>query len=227
MRHLSERAINYLQKLDRDKDAIVDRKQIEQYFQQQGVPIFDPVVDFGVSYSGFTFKSKTKKSDSFSSFLVWMDDIKLNRQFNFEKQDNGYLFYCGQHETAQFYFYIDQEGQFCSNGHKGANILSSTFDVEVEQYAYKDGLNGWIEYPYFYNLINTDALQLKLASSFDTILECTDIYNRWFSNDNIIIQKGIWLDNPTSYLHFYGKTNDIVEKIVDELKKNEIIKTAS
>ena len=223
MRNLTSRALNYLKSLQRDPAAVTDKLEIEHYFLSQNIPIFESVIDFGVRYSGVTLQAKNKKKDSFSALLVSSQDIETNRKYDFEKEGENFLFYCGNHETAQFYFYLNQLGQFCSDGYTGANVLSSTFELKVEQYAYRNNLVEWIESPY-YDLGETKELESILKSGFEIIPECSDDYNGWFVGDNIIIQKGVWLHGPTSYLHFFGKTNAALDKIVNHSENAGVIR---
>ena len=225
MRKLTPRASNYLQNMQRDTDAVTDKEVLEQFFSSQNLPLFEPVIDFGVRYSGFTLRTKTKKRDAFSALLVSSQDVKSNRQYDFEKEGETFLFYCGNHETAPFYFYINQLGQFCSDGNTGANVLSSSFEIEVEQYAYKSELLDWIESPY-YELGETAELERTLKSEFEIISECSDDYNGWFVSDKVIIQKGIWLHEPCHYLQFFGKTNAALDKITNHLENAAVITVA-
>ena len=223
MRKLTPRASNYLQSLQRDKDAVTDKEVLEQFFSSQNLPLFEPVIDFGVSYSGFTLRTKRKKRDAFSALLVSSRDVKTNGQYDFEKEGETFLFYCGNHETAQFYFYINQLGHFCSDGYTGVNVISSSFELEVEQYAYKSELLDWIESPY-YDLGETAELERTLNSEFEKVAECSDDYNAWFVSDKIIIQKGIWLQEPSYYLHLFSKSNAALDKITNHLENAAVIK---
>jgi hypothetical protein len=223
MRNLTTRATNYLKTLLRDPDAVTDRTDLENFFIGQDIPLFEPVIDFGVRYSGFTLQTKAKKRDAFSALLVSSQDIAANKPYDFEREGESYLFYCGNHETAQFYFYINQLGQFCSDGYKGANVLSSSFELEVEQYAYRNELSDWLESP-FYELGQTIKLEKTLKAEFEILAECSDEYNSWFASDNIVIQKGVWLHEPSYYLHFFGKTNDAINNIVSHFQNAGIIR---
>ncbi|WP_153799351.1 hypothetical protein [Foetidibacter luteolus] len=223
MRQLTERALNYLHGLKRNKDAVTNRNELESFFLNQNIPVFEPVINYGVSFSGFTFRTKLRKGDAFSTFLVLLQDIESGKPFEFEKEQGKFLFYCGDHETAQFWFYIDQDGQFCSDGYSGANVLSSSFEVKVEQYAFKNCLLGWIEHPYYYELKDLDSLLLALTNHFDVINECTDGYNSWFRSDNLIVQIGIWLHEQSYFVHFYGKSGEALAKFIADLEGEKII----
>lgn len=222
MKKLSPRASNYLKNSYRDPNAIIDRTTLVNFFAIQEIPIFEPVIDFGMQYSGFILQTKTKKSDTFSAMLVSTQDIDGNNSFDYERQGENYLFCCGSHDTAQFNFYINQFGQFCSDGYKGGNILSSSFKIEIEQYALRDELSDWKESPY-YELEQNNDLDIFLNGEFEIIQECSDSYNSWFASDNIIIQKGVWLHEPSSYLHFWGKSNDEIKFFVNNFQSAGII----
>jgi hypothetical protein len=223
MRNLTTRASNYLKTLPRDPDAVTDRTELEDFFIGQNIPLFEPVVDFGVRYSGFTLQTKAKKRDAFSASLVSSQNLKKNQPYEFEREGENYLFFCGNHETAQFYFYIDQLGQFCSGSHTEANVLSSSFEIEVEQYAYRNEISEWIESP-FYAPEQTIDLDKILSAEFEIVPECSDGYNSWFVSDTIVIQRGVWLHGPSYYLHFFGKTNNAIDTIVNHFQNAGIIR---
>jgi hypothetical protein len=227
MRNLTTRASNFLKSLIRDTDAVIDRTELENFFINQNIPLFEPVIEFGVRYSGFTLRTKTNKKDAFKALLVSTQDLKTIKQYDFEKEGEQYLFFCGNHETAQFYFYIDQFGQFCSDGYTGANVLSSSFEIEVEQYAFRNELDGWKEHPYYYELCDNTELEKTLGTNFGIVHECSDNYNGWFLSEDIIVQRGIWLHEPSTYLHFWGKKDETLQKFVNHLKTSKIIQTSS
>jgi len=223
----SNKAYKYLDTLSRDKDFLItDRQLIIDYLKGQNIQPFDKIVQFQMDFSGLQLTITDKSNSTFSATLFSTADIKQNKPIDTMEIDGQLYFYCGDHETAQFWFVIGANGQICThdNNNGTVNVISSSFEKFVETYAFEDllGQNKKYEHPYYYNLIDNSNFELftKGFFSHDT---ANDNYNKWLSDDKMVIHKGIWYDRPSFYVHVYGDDSKHCETFIQNLKDNQII----
>ncbi len=139
----STKAYKYFGKLYRDDDYILPYKnELIKYFSEQNVPVFEKVVDFQMEYSGLVLTIFKKPFSSFKAILFSNSDIKTKTSIDFLKINGQYYFYCGDHETAQFWFVLSQSGEICTydNNKETINVIFSSFEKFIETYALEDSL---------------------------------------------------------------------------------------
>jgi hypothetical protein len=223
----SNKTYKYLDKLSRDSDLVVsDRQIIIDYLKRQNIPLLDKIIEFQLDFSGLELTLTNKPNSTFKASLFSKADIKENRPIDTIKIDRQLYFYCGDHETAQFYFVISGNGQICTydNNDETVNVIFSSFDKFVETYAFKDLLsqNNKYEHPYFYNLIDNSSFE-ELTQNFFQHNTASDDYNKWLSEDNLVIHKATWYDKQTFSIHVYGKDSNQCETFIQLLKDKKII----
>lgn len=172
---LSNQAFEYVGSLNRDTAYIeTGRKKVIEYFQKQGLPVFDKVIDFQVEYSGLTLTIYNKPESSFNTKLYLAKDIETNTPVDFLKIEGRYFFYCGDHETAQFWFVLSQDGEvgIYDNNAETVNLIFSSFEKFIETYAFEDLLsrNEKYEHPPFYGLKDVEGFNNQTKEYFFSLL---------------------------------------------------------
>lgn len=223
----SNKAYKYLDKLKRDKEYTYSEKTgIINYFKTQGLPVFEKVVEFQVDYSGLILTISGAPLSTYYAQLYSVSDIKANAQIDFFQLEGQYYFYCGHHETAQFWFVLGEDGQVFTydNERQSVNPIFTSFEKLIEAYAFEDLLrkNKKYELPYFYEVI--DPLRYGLLTK-DWFRHSTanDSYNEWLSKDDLIIYTGRRFDRPISFVHLYGDSKTTCEGFIKVLKSENII----
>ncbi len=127
---------------------------------------------------------------------------------------------------AQFYFVISENGQICTydNSDETVNIIASSFDKFIENYAMNDLIKqkNKYEHPFYYDIIDNDSFE-TLTKDYLEYKTASDDYNKWLSIDNLIISKETWYDKPSFSIHVYGENSNHCEKFIKMLKDKKII----
>ena len=223
----SNKAYKYLDTLSRDKDfVILDRQQIIDYLRSQNIEPLERIIEFQTDFSGLKLTVKNKPNSTFTATLFSKKELKQNIPIDTVEIDGQLYFYCGDHATAQFWFVISSNGQICTydNNDESVNIISSSIDKFIETYAFEDllGQNKKYEHPYYYNLVDNKGFD-ELTQSFIRYNTVSDGYNKWLSNDKLIIHVGTWYDKPSFYVHIYGDNSNNCETFIQYLKDKLII----
>lgn len=220
---LSDRAKIYLSKIEKDYNWSADKEETRIYLEKQNFEWTEELLIFQSEYSGLELTSKGRR-DKFSAYLFSRSQIIKHEPLEIDKVNNKYIFFCGDHETAQFRFYILDTGEFCTIDNNGnLNIIHSSFDKKVEKYSLKDEIQSWKQNPYYYEVQNQKKLNEYLSSEFELIKECSDDYSSWWSNEDLIVDNGIWLERPEKYFHVYGKEEKNCDGLVENLKSLKIL----
>ena len=223
----SNKTYKYLDSLSRDKDCIVtDRNEVVNYFDKQNIPPFDKVVEFQMECSGLRLTIYNKEMSTFNARLFSKTDIITNATIDYLQINGQYYFYCGDHETAQFWFVLSQVGELCTynNNDQTVNPIFSSFEKFIETYAFEDLLSKDDKYedPPFYNLVDSTKFE-SLTKEYFQHITANDDYNKWISNDGLIIHKGTWLDRPSFFVHVYGDNKLRCETFIQTIKETKII----
>ncbi len=221
---LSTRAEKYVEGLRRLDKWTCDRKTIVEYFDYHGFPLFEPLIDFQVNFSGLKLKIDGHRNRSFLLRLFSRNAIDKKERFRYWQKVDDYWVDCGEHETAQYNFYINQNGEICVDSDDTPNIICSSVEKMIEQYAWENKLSSLYENPFYYNLGDTVKLKTLLQrEKFYVINECSDKYSTWVTNGDITIIRGTWLESPEFYLHFYAHSEEKCERIISRMKTEKII----
>ena len=153
-------------------------------------------------------------------------DFNENREIEFYYFGETYIVNFGEHDTAQFNFYITSLGELCTLGHRDGdipNIVCSSIETFIEQYALQDELASQTKDPSYYEILNNAELTKLLEQDFTKIGECSDKYSQWYTNGQLTIDRGTWLDRPEFYIHVYGQDRESCNKFVEHLNQYKII----
>jgi hypothetical protein len=223
----SNKAYKYLDTLSRDKDFVIaDRQQIIDYLRNQDIEPSEKIIEFQTDFSGLKLTIEHKPNSTFKATLFSKKDLRQNVPIDTIEIEGQLYFYCGDHKMAQFWFVISGKGQICTydNNDETINIISSSFDKFIETYAFEDllGKNKKYEHPYYYNLVDVESFD-DFIQSFIRHNTASDDYNKWFSNDKLIIHLGTCYDKPSFYVHFYGDDRKYCETLIQHLKDKLVI----
>ena len=222
---LTERATTYFNRLKRNNEFYLDRETTIKYFNQQSFPLNETLVQIQTNFSGYKLTLTNDCRHGFLLRLFSKTDVKNNNEIEVYHFDETYVIDFGGHDTAPFHYYITNLGELCTLGHNESdtpNIVCSSIEKFIEQYALQDELALQIKSPY-YDILNNQELSIILDRNFSKIEECTDKYSQWFTDGQLTIDKGTWLDRPEYYLHVYGQNKEKSDKFLDYLKQNKII----
>ena len=111
---LSERAKNYLLKIKKDFNWSADKDETKRYLEKQNFIPTEEILKFQANYSGLELKTNSNKRDKFSAYLFSKSQIVNNEPLEIEKVNEKFIFICGDHETAQFRFWLTDKGQILS-----------------------------------------------------------------------------------------------------------------
>lgn len=212
--------------LVRDHDWTTEKEITEEYFSRNGVKDFTALLDFQMRFSGYTLTKRNKPGDSFTARLLSQEQVRSKEKADFIELANRILFECGDHKTAQFNFYLTNKGQLSTiDNEDNINVISESFDKEVDRYAMHNEISNWIESPYFYEFGSNDNFSAMIAD-FEKIDECSDQYCSWWTSDELMVVKGIWLDRQEFYIHVYGRSERKLNEFIGEMKNKQIIKVA-
>lgn len=223
---LTERATKYFNRLERNNELCLDRETTVEYCNQQAFPLNEKLVDVQVNFSGYKLTVFKDKGHGFLLRLFSKADVENNNQIEVYHFGKNYVVDFGEHDTAQIHFYITNLGELCTLGHHNGdtpNIVCSSIEKFIEQYALQDQLALQTANPHYHNILNNDELTKLLEKDFARIEECSDEYAQWFTDGQLTIDRGTWLDRPEFYLHVYGNQEESCNKFVENLKHLRII----
>ena len=223
---LSERATIYFSKLKRIEEFSLDKEKTIDYCRMQNFPLTERLLDIQTNFSGYKLTIRNERGHGFLLRLFAKYDFDENREIEFYFFDETYVVDFGEHDTAPFHFYITSFGELCTLGHHDGdtpNIVCSSIEKYIEQYALQDELALQAKDPYYHEILNSEELTRLLELNFSKIEECSDKYSQWFTNGQLTIDRGTWLDRPEFYLHVYGQNEETVNKFVGSLKSDKII----
>ena len=223
---LSERATKYFGNLKRMDEFSLDKEKTIEYCARQNFPLTERLLDVQTKFSGYKLTIKNDRGHGFLLRLFAKYDFDENREIEFYFFGENYVVDFGEHDTAPFHFYITNEGELCTLGHHDGdtpNIVCSSIEKYIEQYALLDQLALQSKNPYYHDILNIEKLSELLERDFNKIEECSDKYSQWFTDGQLTINRGPWLDRPEYYLHVYGRKKESCDKFVDDLKQSKII----
>lgn len=223
---LSERAVRYFNSLERSNKWVCDETSTIEYLKKQNLPLNKILIEIQSNFSGYKLTVKGRHGHYFLLNLFSKGDIKGNKSINIYRFENTYLLDFGEHEYAQVNFYITEFGELCTWGHEDEdkpNIICSSIEKFIEQYALQNELGNQEENEYYYNVVDNKGLTNLLKQDFDKIKECSDKYCQWYTNGQLTIVKGTWFDRSEFYLHVYGETKKNCDAMIDKLKLNKLI----
>lgn len=223
---LTDRATKYFNKLKRIEKFYLDRDRTIAYCKKQNFPLSDILLEVQTNFCGYKLIIKNESGNGFLLRLFAKYDYSENREIEYHYFGETYIIEFGEHDTAQIRFYISSLGELCTLGHKDGdipNFICSSIETFIEQYALQDELVSLAKDPHYHNILNNEELSKLLELNFAKIRECSDKYSQWYTNGQLTVDRGTWLDRPEFYLHVYGQNKDSCDMFVDHLKQAKII----
>jgi hypothetical protein len=223
--NLSKRASQYLDTLKRNEQWTSNKKETIDYLTRNGISHFDEFLRYQINYSGYELTIKNNPGQTFSCQLFSEKQIRKQEELKIEKAGDKWVEVCGNHNTAQFTFFLTNKGELCTLDDEDIpNILHSSFDKFVEEYALRNEIFDWKTNPYYFEVLDPNNLNVFLDKEFKVIEECSDLFSTWWSNEELIAVKGVWLDRPEFYFHVYGKQQQSCDRLIEQIAKVGIIK---
>lgn len=144
---------------------------------------------------------------------------------DFNEISNGELLFCGDNNTAQFGFYITNSGEICTiRRDEQINIIYSSFNVKFEQYALMNENFDWYYSNQYLQIENQLELENFMKDDFYILKECSDKYNLWWKNENLIVISSTWLDKASKYFRILSRTKEICDNFLIKIKPTNILK---
>lgn len=222
--NLSQRASNYLSSLIRDSSWTSGIEETRLYLINQKISEYSEFLRYQLNFSGYELTIRNDTSGSFIASLFSQNQLRSNECLDVYNIDERQLIICGDHSTAQFPFYLSDRGEICTYPNEEyLNILYSSFDFIIEEYALLNEIYNWTSDPLYYKVLDGDKLYALMGNEFQIIDECSDIFTTWWRSGNLIAVKGVWLDMPDSYFHVYGKNMEVCMKFTSILKQESIV----
>lgn len=222
---LSERARQYLAILNRDDQFASSEEETREYLTRQEIVLYEQFVKYQATYSGYELTIGNDSGQSFLCRLFSKKQIRKNEKLYVLNAGDRLVQDCGDHKTAQFNFFLTDRGEFCTLDDADLpNVLHSCFDKFVEEYAFRNEISHWDNNPYYFEVLNSEDLKVFMGNRFKIIEECSDSFVTWWTNDQLVAVKGVWLDRPEFYFHVYGTTRQLCDELIAELKRENILK---
>lgn len=151
--------------------------------------------------------------------------IKSNKRISVIQENGNTLFECGYHESAQYNFYINEDGEIIAQSGRDEFAIYSSAEMMIESYAFLNSIpHDWYRLPFLYKVVCKDNLNSYLLNkNFRYVKDCCDAYNIYFSNGNIIICCSVfWTNEGRFVIAIYGKDEKMCKQFIEELKKNKL-----
>jgi len=223
---LSSRAQQYLNAQRRLAEWNPSPADVIAYCRRQQPALNEELIRVQLDYAGYQLTIRRKFGNTFLLSFISKQEVVKNLPLDFIETEEGYLLDFGQHATAQFNFFITNLGELCTLDNTDEdkhNIICSSVEKFIEQYALQNELATAFEDPYYYTVKNADHLDKLLYQEFVRLPECSDDYSHWCSDGLLTIVKGTWIDKPTFYLHVYSVSKEACTHFVERLKAEMLI----
>jgi hypothetical protein len=217
---LSETAYEMLQAGKR-LNTINEMEQIKKVFNDEGLPIFEKVVEFQALYGGISYKIGESFYYGFSMDLFCYDAYKCKYKLRFFTKENGkYFFQCmDYHYAGDIGPCIDEDGRIYdfSMGRflLRANSIEEFLDDEAIKYYFVNIQSKWLnrgaqmdEIAEFKKTANIAKIERQSFS---------DMYFEWWTNVEESIFIRINLLNKGASV--YCRNEDVLHNLYKENKK--------
>ncbi len=132
MKQLSKRAEKYLSGLFRDMKWCCDKDNAVKYMESNSMPVSKPVVRYQVDYSGYDLVVKGDEDETFYMRLFSRDAMSKGKFIEVFESDGGIMIDCGYHQTAQYNFLINENGEIIAESGKDSFVLHSSAEAMIE-----------------------------------------------------------------------------------------------
>lgn len=203
-------------------DTIKDKDEIKRVFANEGIPFFDKVIDFQVSFGGIWYKIGKKFYEGFQMDMFYFNTFKEKYELRYFRKENGkYFFQCMEyHYAGDFGPCIDEDGKIyhlCMGSFfiSADNIEEFLEDEAIKYYMvnkHPNWLNRGAEKSEIDEFKKTNALNKIKRESF------SDKYFEWWCNTEETIFIRIDLVSKHNHAEVYCKN----QKVLEQLYKSNI-----
>lgn len=211
---LSRRAQRMLQQ-GTSPARMMERAAIVAALEQAGLPVFEPIVAFQQQFGGITYRVKGQRGKY--SLGLFRPDIS-----GFTPDGRHYYFNCFTHGTAQFGFYLREDGVMYVDERFSAPVaIASSIEKFLESEAMVNELVD-LHFTCWSPLgeVARDDTSLKMHLDLPVIAQASDAYTTWWGNAHIrVVQQVFYSDGPPqSYRAFYARTKSDAQQFKDSLR---------
>ncbi len=184
---LSNRAILFLEKSEREITA-VSESVLRRIFDENNVPVFEPLIRFQVDYGGYIFYAgMAPVRFTLLHGAGGYPESNFTAEIEFEDNYDGnprYYFVCTSTEYPMPFF-LDEEGKFYEN----YQVKASCFEKNIEHLAIWEEMDAR-KYELIFRHRQLDVQKLTGSLSLELIPEASDEYTQWYRNEFVYV--GQW-----------------------------------
>ncbi len=196
--------------------TVKERNEIIKIFEEEGIPVFDKVIDFQEQFSGISFKIGKTFYKGFEMNLLCFDAYKGKYVLNYVTKKDGKFFF----ECMDFYFggdigpFIDEDGKiydFCmGNLFLCADSIEEFLEDEAVKYYFVSNNDKWLNRGT--NMIEIN--EFKRTNSFHKIEKesFSGKYFEWWCDEETVFIR-IDLTRKYSYAELYCKDQNVLKKL--------------
>ncbi|MBO9657930.1 MAG: hypothetical protein J7527_03820 [Chitinophagaceae bacterium] len=175
-----------MEKSEREITA-VSESVIRRIFDENNVPVFEPLIRFQQEYGGYIFDAGIEHIRfTLLRGAGGYPESNYTGEVEFEVNYDGsprYYFVCASTDY-QMQFFLDEEGVY----YEDYQAKASSFDKCVEQLAIWEEFERK-EFELLFRHRQLDVPRLKGALSLELIPEASDEYTQWYRNEFIYAEQ--------------------------------------
>ena len=220
MKQLSKRAEKYLSGLNRDMKWCCDRDKAIEYMEMNNIPVSKSIVRYQVNYSGYDLTIHGDEAETFYMRLFSREAISKGNAIEAFDCDGGIMIDCGYHETAQYNFFINENGEIIAESGNDSFVLHSSADAMIESYAFLNSIpDDFHKSIHYCEVVDKDYLFADLSRrNFRLDKDSEDNYHSYFTKGKVIVCCSVFWTNEGKYvLSFYGKDEESCKQLLEQL----------
>lgn len=214
IKQLSDRALKFIEKQERNKEYEVDLKILENHLNFYHLQNSNEILRFQEKFSGLSiqntvfhiFTPKQINENKGVNTYHWNGQVLFSIADGFYISENGEVAFrdCGC-DSYDFFFYYESFETF---------IEQEVFFAEHQYYKYIPALLG-------YDVVCDISLISKYFSDYDFVKECSDKYHRMWKNNLNLVHARLY---PEGWIIFFdGQSENERHNLIEKLKKENII----
>lgn len=200
-------------------DTIKDKEEIKKIFIDQGIPLFDKIVEFQELYGGIWYKIGSVFYEGFRMNIIYFNEREQKYKLNYHKKIDGkYYFNCmDYHYAGDIGPCIDEDGKIYAFGMGQVLVRADNIEDFLEDEAIKyyfvnknpTWLNRGAKKSKIDEFKKTNALSKIDRKSF------SDKYFEWWCNtdETIFIRINLVSKFECTYADVYCKDKKVLEQL--------------
>lgn len=194
---------------------MMERSSIVAALEHAGLPVFEPVVAFQQEFGGITFRVRGNRGKNYLGLFQ-------TGFSSFTPDGQHYYFECFTHGTAQFHFYLGEDGtMYVDGGFPAPLAIASSIEKYLESEAVVNELID-LSFQWWSPLeeVEQDDTRLRKHLDLPIIAEASDAYTTWWGNERLrVVQEVFWSKGlPQHHRAFYARTEADAQEFVDSLR---------